>query len=235
MKSLNQVILEKLRVSSNSPASYDFLSEMPAEWLKEWGRIILHFKNLSALLMFFCEMRGQISDGKYENSSPKDHWEWISRALFTVDGEEFYTGSSRYRRPTKKYNLREWITPIKATLAAGSKNWEIRLYDYGKMGKCLEGMDVLKYIGLSKTSIWFNDELGSIGEIYGDVLRKTPNILFDDLDNVLSSYDRGMLSKYPEFYTEEFFNRFKDTEYTFDEFKADVKSMENTVNIPNYD
>ena len=44
-----------------------------------------------------------------------------------------------------------------------------------------------------------------------------------------------MLSKYPEFYTEEFFNKFKDTEYTFDEFKADVKSMENTVNIPNYD
>ena len=81
-------ILEKLKVfkDSNDP----ILDIIPDEWFDQgrYGRIFLHFSNISALLMYYLEMRGQISDGKYENSSPKDHWEWISRSFFIVDGNE---------------------------------------------------------------------------------------------------------------------------------------------------
>ena len=34
---------------------------------------------------------------------------------------------------------------------------------------------------------------------------------------------------------EEFFERFKNTEYAFDEFKADYDSMIKTVNTPKYE
>ena len=132
-------ILEKLKVTKDN---YDpILDIVPDEWYDQPGRIFLHFSNISALLMYSLEMQGQISDGKYENSSPKDHWEWISRSFFIVDGNEFYTGSSRYRRPNKKYNLNEWVRTIKNILNGSDydSNWgfSIRLYDYGRIGKCL--------------------------------------------------------------------------------------------------
>ena len=100
---IKTLIAEKLKVSFNS--GDPILDLVPEEWFNEWGRICLHFKNISALLMYFFEMEGQLSDGKYENSSPRDHWEWTKRMFFTVDGNEFYTGSSRYRKPNKRYNL----------------------------------------------------------------------------------------------------------------------------------
>ena len=140
-------ILEKLKVSkdNNDP----ILDIVPDEWFTDYGRLFLHFKNISALLMYFFEMEGQISDGKYENSSPRDHWEWTKRMFFTVDGNEFYTGSSRYRKPNKRYNLNEWVRTIKKILSGSDyeTTWAftIRLYDFGRLGKCLT-MNELKDI-----------------------------------------------------------------------------------------
>ena len=37
----------------------------------------IHFENASAMCLYFMEMEGQISDGKYENSRPYDHWKWV--------------------------------------------------------------------------------------------------------------------------------------------------------------
>ena len=65
-------ILEKLKVSkdTNDP----ILDIVPDDWYESnrYGRICLHFSNISALLMYSLEMQGQISDGKYENSSPAE-------------------------------------------------------------------------------------------------------------------------------------------------------------------
>lgn len=37
----------------------------------------LVFPNISSLILYVYELEGQISDGKYENASPLDHWKWI--------------------------------------------------------------------------------------------------------------------------------------------------------------
>lgn len=37
----------------------------------------LVFPNISSLLLYVYELEGQISDGKYENVSPLDHWKWV--------------------------------------------------------------------------------------------------------------------------------------------------------------
>lgn len=234
-------ILEKLKVSkdNNDP----ILDIVPDEWFTDYGRLFLHFKNISALLMYFFEMEGQISDGKYENSSPRDHWEWTKRMFFTVDGNEFYTGSSRYRRPNKKYNLNEWVRTIKKILSGSDyeTTWAftIRLYDFGRLGKCLT-MNELKDIirmndkGLA-SKIWVNDYLSNIAECFGDALRKNPECTYEEMKQGMRHYDQKAFAELPQFDTEEFFERFKNTEYTFNEFKADYDSMCRTINTPNFD
>lgn len=234
-------ILEKLKVSkdNNDP----ILDIVPDEWYTDYGRLFLHFKNISALLMYFFEMEGQISDGKYENSSPRDHWEWTKRMFFTVDGNEFYTGSSRYRKPNKRYNLNEWVRTIKKILSGSDyeTTWAftIRLYDFGRLGKCLT-MNELKDIirmndkGLA-SKIWVNDYLSNIAECFGDALRKNPECTYEEMKQGMHHYDQKAFAELPQFDTEEFFERFKNTEYTFNEFKADYDSMCRTINTPNFD
>ena len=236
-------ILEKLKVfkDSNDP----ILDIIPDEWFDQgrYRRIFLHFSNISALLMYYFEMRGQISDGKYENSSPKDHWEWISRSFFIVDGNEFYTGSSRYRRPNKKYNLNEWVRTIKKILNGSEYdyNWafSIRLYDYGRMGKCLTKNELKDIIILNDGSIFsnigVNDNIGGIAEAFGDALRKNPECTYEEMKAGLKSYKQSIFTKLPQFDNEEFFERFKNTEYTFYDFKTDYDSMIKTINTPNYE
>ena len=51
----------------------------------------------------------------------------------------------------------------------------------------------------------------------------------------LKSYEQSAFAKLPKFDNEEFFERFKNTEYTFNEFKADYDSMCRTINTPNFD
>ena len=75
--------------------------------------LTIHFKNASALCLYYMEMEGQISDGKYENSRPYDHWKWIGDVdKMVVDGTigiEAVGGNSRFwLASSKNYNLREW-------------------------------------------------------------------------------------------------------------------------------
>ena len=234
-------VLEKLKVSKNN---YDpILDIVPDEWYDQPGRIFLHFYNISSLLMYALEMEGQISDGKYENTSPQDHWEWIKRSFFTVDGNEFYTGSSRYRHPNKKYNLNEWVRTIKNMLNGSSydSNWafSIRLYDYGRMGKCITNNELKDIIVLNNGSffsnIGVNGNIGNIAEVFGNALRKNPECTYEEMKDRISSYKQEAFQKFPQFDTEEFFERFKNTKYTFNDFKADYDSMIKTVNTPNYE
>ena len=239
----NNRILERLKVSkdNNDP----ILDIIPDEWYDQgrYGRIFLHFSNISALLMYELEMVGQLSDGKYENSSPQDHWEWTSRAFFTVDGNEFYTGSSRYRRPNKKYNLNEWVRTIKKILNGSDygSDWAftIRLYDYGRIGKYLTKDELKNIIKISGTGIndtmSVNSYISDIAESMGDALRKNPECTYEEMKQGLRSYEYDAFNKLPQFDTEEFFERFKNTEYTFNEFKADYDSMYKTINTPNYE
>lgn len=234
-------ILEKLKVSkdNNDP----ILDIVPDDWFTDHGRLFLHFKNISALLMYFFEMEGQISDGKYENSSPRDHWEWTKRMFFTVDGNEFYTGSSRYRKPNKRYNLNEWVRTIKKMLLGEEyeSTWGFarRLYDFGRIGKCLTMNELKNIIRMNDkglvSKIWVNDYLSTIAEAFGDALRKNPECDYNELKQGIRHYEQEAFAELPQFDTEEFFERFKNTEYTFNEFKADYDSMCRTINTPNFD
>lgn len=52
----------------------------------------LHFRTKTAAIVFKNEIRGQISDGAWENSRPHNHWEFWCKADVVVDGELGYEG-----------------------------------------------------------------------------------------------------------------------------------------------
>ena len=58
---------------------------------------------------------------------------------------------------------------------------------------------------------------------------------YEEMKKGIKSYEQDAFIKLPQFDTEEFFERFKNTKYTFNEFKADYDSMYKTINTPNYE
>lgn len=49
--------------------------------------ITIYFENNLQASLFKHELAGQISDGYWENSSPRDHWQRVCRAQVTVDAQ----------------------------------------------------------------------------------------------------------------------------------------------------
>lgn len=94
---------------------------------------ILYFSNLSAALLYKYELEGQISDGKYENSRPFNHWEWINDTTIVVDPDH-KEGTTRWVR--KVYNLNEWFK----YMHDGENDWAWRIMAFARFGKMFEGM-----------------------------------------------------------------------------------------------
>ena len=240
---LNGRILEKLKVSKNTDDP--ILKIVPKKWFDADDRICLHFSNISALLMYALWLEGEIMDGKYANTKPDEHWEWTKKTIFTVDGNEFYTGSSPFRIPGKKYNVNGLVRTVKQMLNGQANERDftlesaIYLYNYGKMGKCLtinelkNTIEVIPWGVIEKLRI--SQYIGTIAETFGWVLRKNPDCTYEEMKKGLQRYQRDALAELPQFDNEEFFERFKNTEYAFDEFKADYDSMIKTVNTPKYE
>lgn len=67
---------------------------------KNYERVIA-FMNRPQVILYECELKGQLSDGYWENSRPNDHWEYMSDATAIIDpsnlGPNFY--------PKRKYNF----------------------------------------------------------------------------------------------------------------------------------
>ena len=83
--------------------------------------------------------------------------------------------------------------------------------------------------------MYVNDNIGTIAEIFGHALRKNPECTYEEMKKSIKSYEHEAFTKLPQFDNEEFFERFKNTKYTFNEFKADYDSMYKTINTPNYE
>ena len=240
---LNDRILEKLKVSKNTDDPT--VGIIPKEWFNQDDRICLHFDNFSALLMYEFDLENEIIESKYNNARPDYHWEWTKNSFFTVDGNEFYTGSSIFRIPDKKYNINGLVRTVKKMLNDQVDDHDVTLesavylYNYGKMGKCLTPNEQKKLIVVSPWSsiekLYITHYISTIAETFGWILRKNPDCTYEEMKNGLQRYQRDALAKLPQFDNEEFFERFKNTEYTFDEFKADYDSMIKTVNTPKYE
>ena len=201
--------------------------------------ITIHFENASAMCLYCLEMEGQITDGKYENSRPYDHWRWVTRVTdMIVDGNKGLEGDGVYSRGmqrgetfVKKYNLNEWFTQyIKRWRKKNdAKNiWATRIIAYGKLGKIFPDMTYKRLINISQIHIlldYLQSRLIEMGEtnvdIIYDMLIKYIRTSFKDYlnDECLTL----VLNK-------DFIEKFVNLKYDIKECKADCKSMYDSFN-----
>ena len=201
--------------------------------------ITIHFENASAMCLYCLEMEGQISDGKYENSRPYDHWRWVTRVTdMIVDGNKGLEGDGVYSRGmqrgetfVKKYNLNEWFTQyIKRWRKKNdAKNiWATRIIAYGKLGKIFPDMTYKRLINISQIYIlldYLQSSLIEMGETNVD-------IIYD----MLIKYIRTSFKDYLNdecltlILNKDFIEKFVNLKYDIKECKADCKSMYDSIN-----
>ena len=196
----------------------------------------IHFENASAMCLYFMEMEGQISDGKYENARPYDHWKWVTKVNnAVVDGKSGLENASYERgfcfnnEYGKKYNLNEWFSKyIRGWRNNGNTEylWATRIIAFGKFGKIYPNItyDELKkfnYIQVLLESLQTKIEEGV----------NDPEKLFKELTN-FSKYEwrRKYYESCKDYLTLDFVKKFVEIDYDIKECKKDVKLMENAIN-----
>ena len=63
----------------------------------------INFANRAQVILYECELKGQISDGNWEDSKPYDHWERMCNAQATNDSAAPLGCVGFY--PIRKYNF----------------------------------------------------------------------------------------------------------------------------------
>lgn len=201
--------------------------------------ITIHFENASAMCLYCLEMEGQISDGKYENSRPYDHWRWVTRVTdMIVDGNKGLEGDGVYSRGmqrgetfVKKYNLNEWFTQyIKRWRKKNdAKNiWATRIIAYGKLGKIFPDMTYKRLINIGQIHILLDYLQSRLIE-----MRETNvDIIYDRLIKYIRESFKDYLNE--ECFTlvlnKDFIEKFVNLKYDIKECKADCKSMYDSIN-----
>lgn len=200
--------------------------------------ITIHFENASAMCLYCLEMEGQISDGKYENSRPYDHWRWVTRVTnMIVDGNKGLEGDGVYSRGmqrgetfVKKYNLNEWFTEyIKRWRKKNDAEniWATRIIAYGKLGKIFPDMTYKQLINIGQIHILLDYLQGLI-----ETRETNVDIIYDMLIKYISESFKDYLNE--ECLTlvlnKDFIEKFVNLKYDIKECKADCKSMYDSIN-----
>ena len=200
--------------------------------------ITIHFENASAMCLYCLEMEGQISDGKYENSRPYDHWRWVTRVTdMIVDGNKGLEGDGVYSRGmqrgetfVKKYNLNEWFTQyIKRWRKKNDAEniWATRIIAYGKLGKIFPDMTYKQLINIGQIHILLDYLQGLI-----ETRETNVDIIYDMLIKYISKSFKDYLNE--ECLTlvlnKDFIEKFVNLKYDIKECKADCKSMYDSIN-----
>ena len=198
--------------------------------------LTLHFENTSAMCLYNWEMEGQLSDGKYENSRPFDHWKWVCEVEnMIVDGKKGIEGHSwnrgmyQFGKYRKKYNLNEWFSKyIKGWRKDGIDEymWATRIIAYGKFGKIYpeltyEQMQNIHGVEILLESLQLAIENGE----------KNSEVLFNKVtDFSTCQWIEEYYNRSKDYFTKEFVKKFVELNYDIKECKVDVKSMEDTIN-----
>lgn len=103
---------------------------------------VLAVRNEAQRVLVEEELKGQISDGMWENARPSDHWQQWSRAEVVVDpsnvGRDFWAMKDNYRLDHP--NLIEWIGDRMIALVIRYTN---QPYDEAALRKDLKDLKVI--------------------------------------------------------------------------------------------
>lgn len=196
--------------------------------------LTIHFKNASAMCLYSMEMEGQISDGKYENSRPYNHWHWIGDVeTAIVDGTMGiaavgYNARFEWEAGSKKYNLREWSGYINKWRKKNDSDylWATRIIAFGKFGRIYSDLTWEKLLLLGEVRIFLEFLQAEIekGETNAEKLFNTIT------DFRTYNWREKYYEQCNEFITLDFVKKYLALNYDLKEVKEDVKSMEMSIN-----
>ena len=186
-------------------------------------RTQMFFAETAQALLFIAEMSGQISDGKYENSKPYNHWLWVAgkMEIFTkTSGDLGYISNYEH---AKKYTITDHIKYI-----TKGENWANRMLYFCKLGHVLDDLkvfktndkldepvmqalcDVFEYIG--------GDNVTSLDQLHNVIKEKCPE------------YVKKAIDKADKYLTDELLEAFSKYDYDVKNLKEDMAQMDETVN-----
>ena len=187
------------------------------------GEYKIYFPTLGAFAIQVGELRGQVSDGYWENARRYNHWKWVvNTEPEIVDGKEGYTGPIH----RIKYST-EWLRRyVKKALKdnGGDYGWTIRVFKYAKLGHVTPENILKEIVNNYDAEAWC-----SIAE----KLRE------EEIDNAglkkkcLSGYD--YLKKYWEaagdkYFTDEILKKYYKSSYNWGDFEDDLDAAEDAMN-----
>ncbi len=196
----------------------------------------IHFENASAMYLYFMEMEGQLSDGKYENSRPYDHWKWLCDVKnAVVDGskgleEASYTrGYNNYGVYQKKYTLNEWFSKyIKEWRKDGNDEniWATRIIAFGKFGKIYPELTYEQLMSFNEIRCLLEDL-----QVWFEKGEKNPEVLFKKMTDFSKyTWREKYYNSCKDYLTLDFVKKFVEMNYDIKECKADCKSMYDSIN-----
>lgn len=195
--------------------------------------LTIHVPNTSVMCLYTMEMEGQISDGKYENSRPFDHWKWVCNVKdIVVDGSMGISGETWYHfgYTNKTYNINEWVTYINGYRKGNKKyenyDWATRVIAYAKFGLIYPNITYKELMNLGEVRIFLENLQSAI-----EAGETNPEVLFNDItDWKTYSWREKYYEKCKDYITLEFVKKFLETNYDVKELKEDLKNLANSVN-----
>ena len=178
----------------------------------------LFVENLSQALIFDMEISGQISDGKWENSRPHDHWTWVCHTNIEISPDKLGYDRVYHRR---KYGVSGLYNEFMKDVREGEFPWPNRMIFYGRFGKIMDP----KYFDESSEMRHFIETIG---------FNENINTL-EDLKNGMKDWElRYWKDNYDEVFSTENIQKFRNENYGVKELKKDLKALNTAINTPIY-
>lgn len=169
----------------------------------------LFVNNMSQACLYDMEVLGQISDGRWENSRPYNHWTWVCHTDIALSNINGYNGVHH----TKRYGVKNLFNDF---MKYGEK-WPMRMYYYAKYGTLLDS----KWINHFGEMRYFIEMIGFDEDI---------NTL-EDLKNKTPEYAKSYWEdEYDEIFSTENIQKFRTSTYSIQDMKNDLKQLHESIN-----
>ena len=123
----------------------------------------LFVNNMSQACIFEMEVSGQISDGKWENSRPYDHWKWVCHTQLGISDKNYYTGWPHQKR----YGIKNLYNEFMKYVKEGEFPWPNRMIYYGRFGTILDPKYINQLDGLRSfiEEIGFHEDINTLEDL----------------------------------------------------------------------
>jgi len=189
------------------------------------GQTTITFETPMAMALFCAELLGQISDGKYENSRPQNHWEWVGNVTCELGDEPGYVGPTHRLR----YNLDEWPGYIKK---GGDWAFAGRVLTYGKLALAMDkagvapkSIDALEFESVVCFAEIMEEEQFTDTKAIDEWAEQQMKEQYPRFD--AKQWNAG---KYKKYITDDVVKNFTELTYTERDLKADLQDMKEAVN-----